>query len=444
MVELCTLGGYNEVGKNMIAVKSGNDAVIFDMGFHMQRIVDFEEEGGHKAGLTANHLIKLDAVPDDGVIASWRHQVKAIALSHCHLDHIGAVPYLAKHYNAPIYGTPFTMSVLNRMMRDDDLSLPNNLVTSNTGKIIKLTNNISIEFIHVTHSTPHSTFIALHTKEGVILYATDFKFDNHPVIGNVSNYDRIKELRDEGVIALFVDSLYSKYDGKMPSEKVAREMLKDVLLGTDNDGSAIIGTCFASHIARLKSFIDFGKKLDRRVVFLGRSMMKYADSANQSGIIDLSKQAQIVGYRQDVKRTLRQIEKQGAQNYLILCSGGQGEPNSVLNRMLEQHYPFKFMNEDQVIFSNKVIPVEPNIANRKELEHKLTNIGARIFRDIHVSGHGGKEDIRDLINMVEPQHIIPCHGPHSLMEPAENLAESMGYKAGKDVHLARNGQKIKI
>jgi len=444
MVEICTVGGYNEVGKNMVAVKTGDDVVLLDMGFHMQRIVDFEEEGGSKGALSVQQMIGMDAVPDDRVLASWKRQVKMIALSHAHLDHIGAVPYLASRYQAPVHGTPFTIAVLDRMMKNDALAIPNPLHPTHTGKEIPISKDVSVEFVHITHSTPQSSFIAVHTKKGVLLYGTDFKLDNHPVIGKMPDVERLKELRDEGVLALFVDSLYSKHNMKTPSEKVAREMLKDVLFGTENEGRAIVGTCFASHLARLKSFTEFGRKMGRKVVFLGRTMMKYTDAAADVGVIDLRKDVEVVGFGRDVKRKLKDIEKKGPENYLIVCSGGQGEPNAVLRRMMKQDYPFRFMNDDHVIFSNRVIPVEPNVTNRQEIERRLKEFGVRIFSDIHVSGHGGKEDIRDLITMTDPAHIIPCHGPRQLVEGTGDLAQEMGYKIGSDVHYMKNGHTLRL
>ena len=173
-------------------------------------------------------------------------------------------------------------------------------------------------------------------------------------------------------------------------------------------------------------------------------MMKYCDADEEIGLVKFRKQAEIVGYGRDVKKKLHEIEKQGPGNYLIVCTGGQGEKHSVLSRMMREDYPFRFMNEDHVIFSNRVIPVEPNIANRAEIERRLKEFGVRIFADIHVSGHAAKEDIRDLIRMTEPQHFIPCHGPHNLVGSAAELAESMGYKLGKDVHLLENGKKVTL
>ncbi|MEK6840009.1 MAG: ribonuclease J, partial [Nanoarchaeota archaeon] len=209
MAEIVGVGGFDEVGKNMVAVKSGKSAAFMDMGFNVQKIVDYEEEGGVRDDLDLNKLFQLNAIPDDRVIASWKPLVKAIALSHCHFDHVGAVPYLAPHYKAPVYGSAYTMAVLQHMMRDDNLSVPNILKQITLGKEIKLSNEMSLEFVSVSHSTPQSSFVVLHTKEGAIIYAPDFKFDNAPIVGEKPDYERIKALRDEGVLALFVDSLYA-------------------------------------------------------------------------------------------------------------------------------------------------------------------------------------------------------------------------------------------
>ncbi len=444
MAEIVGVGGYDEVGKNMVAVKSGTTAAIFDMGFHVQKIVDFEEEGGVRDDLTLPKLLQLDAVPDDRVITSWKPLVKAIALSHCHFDHIGAVPYLAGHYKAPVYGSSYTMAVLQHMMRDDDLSIKNPMKQISLGKEIRIAKDVTLEFVAVSHSTPQSSFVVLHTKEGAILYAPDFKFDNSPIVGEKPDYERIKALRDEGVLALFVDSLYTHHPEKALSERIAREMLQDVLMRSGHEERAIVGTCFASHIARLKSFIEFGNKMGRKVVILGRSMMKYCDAAEEVGVVDFRKHAEIVGYGREVKRKLREIEKQGPSDYLIICTGGQGERNSVLSRMMREDYPFQFMSEDYMIFSNRVIPVEPNIANRREVERRLSEFGVKVFRDVHVSGHARRQDVEEFITLAEPKHLIPTHGPKDVVRGTVTLGEDMGYKLGRDLHLLENGKKLQL
>jgi len=442
--KVAAVGGYSEVGKNMSAVKIGDEAVLLDMGFYLPVIVDFEEEGHDRSSLSPDQMKRMGAIPDDTMLNSWRNNVKAIACSHAHLDHTGAVPYLAPRYNASVIGTPFTLEVLKNMAYNEGLPLKNKYLPLNTGSIYKASKNIKIELINVTHSTPQTAIIAVHTPQGVVVYTNDFKFDNDPIIGKKPDYERLKQLgKEENVRAVIVDSLYSGAAQKTPSEKVAREMLKDVMLGTENHNNPMIISCFASHIARLRSIIDFGQKLNRKVVILGSSMQKYASAAEKVNIVNYSKEAEIVSGADKVKKKLVKMEKEGLNDYLIICTGGQGEPNSVLSKMLNNIYPFYFNQEDTMIFSNRTIPVEPNITNRARMEEKLRKFGVRIYKDIHVSGHGSREDIRDLINMLNPQHVIPSHGHHKLTAPAAELAIEMGYNK-REVHQMKNGETLTL
>ncbi len=443
VIEFCAVGGYNEVGRNMSALRVNGEAVILDMGFHMQKIVDFEERGGNKEDLSADELISIQTIPNDNAIKKWRKEVKAIACSHCHLDHIGAVPYLAPRYNAPVFGTPYTIEVIKSTLKNDRIKIKNPLKPISPNSKYRISKNIELEFINMTHSTVQTAMIAVHTPEGIVLYANDFKFDNHPVLGKKPNYKRLRELGNENLIALVVDSIYSSSEKKTPSERVAREMLKDVLLGTENKDNIIIVTCFASHLARIKSIIEFGRKLNRKIVLLGRSLDKYIRAAEDINLVSFSKQAEIVGYSSKIKRKLNQIEKEGRSNYLLIITGGQGEKEAVLNKMVTGRIPFSFLPGDHVVFSNKVIPVEPNVDNRAELERKLRQKKVRIFTDIHVSGHCAREDLRDLITMVKPKFIIPAHGDVSKRKPLIELALELGYKK-KNTLLMNNGQIIKL
>lgn len=442
-MEICSVGGYAEVGKNMTVLKVDDDAVVIDMGFFLPKLIDFEEEGGDRKTTTSESLIRMGAIPDDKIIDSWRKYAKAIVLGHCHLDHVGAAPYLAHKYNCPVIGTPYTIEVLRNMLKDDGLVMKNEIKTINPNSSVKVSKNVEVELINMTHSTPQTAMIAVHTKEGTVLYANDFKFDNHPVVGKKPNMKRLKELGQDGIKALIVDSTYASDERKTPSEKVAREMLKDVMLGTSNDDNAIITTTFASHIARLKSIYDFGVELDRKVVFLGRSMMKYIAAAEKLNLVNFQK-AQVVGYANKVKKKLSEIEREGRSKYLIVCTGSQGEPGSVLSRMTTNQLPFEFLSDDHVIFSCKTIPVPINQANRAILEGRLKQKKVRIFTDIHVSGHAGREDLRDLIKLVKPEHVIPAHGNHSMLTALSDLAVEMDYELGKTVHMMGNGQMLKL
>ncbi len=443
-IEIFTIGGFDEVGKNMSAVKIDNDIIILDMGLYIPRLLDIEEENNAREYLTRERMIKIGAVPDDSILDRYKQNVKAIILGHCHLDHTGAAAYLAPRYNCPIYGSPFTIQVLSNMLKDDNMKLPNELKVINAGSEFKINKDIKVEFINITHSTLQTVVVAIHTKYGIIVYANDFKLDNYPVVGKKPDYERLRKLgQSKRVIALIVDALYAGEEKKTPSEKVAREMLKDVLLGTNNHNHSIIVTTFASHIARLKSIVDLGIMLNRKVVFMGRSLNKYVSAAEKLNLINFTKRVKIFTYRNQIKKALKIIEKNRSK-YLIVCTGNQGEPNSTLVRIANNEYPFKFIPEDLVIFSSKTIPVRENIENRAKLEANLKSKKVRIFKEIHVSGHAAKEDLRDFIDMIKPKHIIPAQGTLEILNNLAILAEEMGYKKGETVHIMHDFSSLPL
>ncbi len=438
MAKLHAVGGFNEVGKNMLALQLANgSAFIIDCGLYLPPIVELEE--GH---YTPSRLKEIDALPDDSILQSLKKDVKAILISHAHLDHVGAVPYLEKHYNAPIYATPFTIEVLNSIARDNELKLHNKRKPIMPNSKFQV-NGTEIEFLHVTHSTLQTVIIVVHTPEGAVVYANDFKFDNSPTIGRKPDYAKLKKVAENGVLALIVDSLYAADEIKTPSEKIAREMLGDVLLNSYNEDACIIVTTFSSHIARLKSIVDFGKKLDRKIIFLGRSLYKYVTAAVRANLIDFHKDITLVSYRKDVKKVLRRV-MENRTKYLIVCTGHQGEPGSVLVRLAHDETPFRFQSRDHIIFSSKTIPAAINIANRKALEKKLKEKNVRIFTDVHVSGHAAREDLRDLINMLKPKHVIPAHGDIQKLSTLAELCVEMGYKMEKNVHIMQNGKVLNL
>jgi ribonuclease J len=441
-LEIIGIGGYDEVGKNMTVVKYNDEAVILDCGFHLPSLVEFDANGGDRRNLTTKGLQTLGAIPDDTILDSFSDKIKAIIPSHCHLDHVGAIPYIEKKYNAPIVGTPYTIEVIKTLARDEKIKINNKIISKKTGSTYTVSKNIKVEFIRMTHSTLDVATLAVHTPDGVVMYTNDFKLDNQPTMGGKPDYNRLKKIGKEGnVKALIVDSLYSSKSGKTPSESVAREMLKDVMFGADNKGHAIFVTSFASHIARLRSMVEFGKKLNRKVVFLGRSLNKYVRSAEAVGLANFSKDVEIMTYARQVEQKLHQIEKK-KEKYLVVCTGSQAEPNAILTRIGDRKLPFKFEHDDHVIFSCKTIPVAPNIENRERLENSLSRNGVRIFKDVHVSGHGSREDIRDMIDMVKPEVIIPGHGDKKrITGHIEDLANLLGFKTGENLRFLNNGKK---
>jgi len=441
MIKICTVGGYDEVGKNMTAVNVDNEVVILDMGIHLESYIKYTEDEDI-IKIEPSELIKVGAVPDVTKIEKWKKNVKAIIPTHAHLDHVGAVPYLSSNYDAPILGTPFTIAVLKTILKDEGIVIKNKIRKLTPNSVFQLSKNLKLEFINITHSTPHTVMAALHTKYGTILYANDFKFDRFPTLGDKPNYKRLKQLGKKGVLCLILDSTYSQSYTKTPSESVAKEMLRDVLLGTGNRGKAVFVTTFSSHIARLRSIVECGQKMNRKVVFLGRSLSKYCRASESIGIAKFS-DVEIVKYRKDIKRNLAKMRKRGISKYLVVLTGHQGEPKAALSRVANGELGFNFEPDDHVVFSCKTIPTPTNIENRRVLEEKLKKQHVRIFKDIHVSGHAAREDSRDLIGLVRPKHIIPAHGEHKMTNAMADLALEMGYKP-KNIHVMRDGQVLKI
>src|SRR3989338_7734252 len=302
MIEIRAVGGYNEVGKNMTAVKVGDDVVIIDMGLHLDNYIRCTEtEDDDLIEISAHRLIKAGAIPDDSVIHDWKDNVRAIIPTHAHLDHVGALIFLSNKYSAPILCTPFTAEVIKTISKDEKIRLKNNVKVLNANSIYYINNELKIEFINMTHSIPQTVMVALHTRKGILLYANDFKFDNHPTIGKKPNYDKLEELGKKGVKALICDCTGARRDIKTPSELVAKEMLRDVMLGVNSDGKRVIVTTFASHLARLKSIIEFGKKMNRKIIFLGRSLAKYTEAGENIDLVNFSKDVEIVKFGKQVK-----------------------------------------------------------------------------------------------------------------------------------------------
>ena len=427
----------------MVVVELEDDAFIFDEGFFLPSIVSMQEK---EKVMTEKILVKNGAIPDDSVISNIRNKVRAQFIGHAHLDHVGAIPFMSDKYNAPIYGTPFTINVLKSLLDDNKLILKNKVysINPNTSFYVQGKNKkYKIDFINITHSTPQTVMIAIHTEKGVILYANDFKMDDTPVLGLKPNYKVLREIADEGVLCFIVDSLYSGTERKTPSEKIARSLLEEVLLTIQNQKNGMVVTTFSSHIARLKSIVEFSKKIDREIVLLGRSMDKYSKAAINSKIAPFLQDIKISKYRKQVEKTLNKVNK-NRDKYMVVCTGHQGEPGSILERFSRHDLPFRINQGDNIIFSSSVIPTPINQEQFKKMEARLKKNKYRISRDVHVSGHAGREDLRDILNIVRPKHVIPSHGGFDKTGPMISLLKEMGYKEGKNAHLMENGGVLRL
>lgn len=448
-MEICTIGGFEEVGKNMTAVKVGDDVIIFDAGIYLPAVIELQEEESQQKAYSEKKLRGIGAIPNDLILdkLGWRDKVRAIVIGHAHLDHVGAVPYLANRYpKAEILATPFTMAVLDSILGDEKLKIKNKkiIIKGNSSYLIKgKSGNYNLDFVHTTHSTIQCVFLALHTKEGIFFYGLDFKLDNFPTMGNPPNYKKMKELGKKGIKILIVDSIYSGVEKKIGGEVIAKHLLEEAFSKARSKTDALFITTFSSHIERLNNIVKFGKKTNRKIIFLGRSLNKYVECAISVKQAPFKNSIRLVKYRNQINSVLKEVEKNRGK-YMIVCTGHQAESGSILDRISNGKTPFKFRPGDNLIFSSSVIPVSPNILARERMDKKLRKMGVRLQTDVHVHGHGSREDLRVLLEMLKPEHLIPSHGDVKLISPMIELSKEFGYKFGETSHLASNGKVLKF
>ena len=439
-VEIIAVGGYEEVGKNMSAVKVGEDVVIFDMGIHLDRIHIHEDTD--IARMHSLDLIERGIIPDDTLMKDVDGKVRAIVFTHGHLDHIGAVAKLAHRYEAPLIATPYTMALIEKTIKGErKFKVTNPLHVLNSGEKLQISPDITLEFVRTTHSIPQTVTPALHTSEGIIVYSNDFKFDNHQTLSPPPDYQRFRELGRKGVLALIVDTTRAAEDDQLKthSEKVARLVLKDIMEEPLKEDTGMLITTFSSHIERIQAICNIADESNRKILLLGRSMERYCTMAETMGILKLPDTASVYGSPKAVNRALARADENRSE-YVMVTTGHQGEPDALLPRIANGKTMYNVKPGDNVVISASVIPNPMNIANRNLMERRLKGNGARIFTNAHVSGHAGKEDHRDFIRMLNPKHLIPSHGNLNMLAAYTELAEEEGYKLGNDIHILRNGQ----
>ncbi|KAB1193860.1 MULTISPECIES: ribonuclease J [Haloferax] len=446
-IEIATIGGYEEVGRQMTAVRAGDDVVVFDMGLNLSQVLIHDNVETEK--MHSLDLIDMGAIPDDRIMSDLEGDVKAIVPTHGHLDHIGAISKLAHRYDAPVVATPFTIELVKQQIEGENkFNVNNDLVKMSAGETMSIgdSGKVELEFVHVTHSIIDAINPVLHTPEGAIVYGLDKRMDHSPVLEDPIDMKRFREIGREGngVLAYIEDCTNAGRKGRTPSESVARRHLKDVMTSVEDYDGGIVATTFSSHISRVSSLVEFANDIGRQPVLLGRSMEKYSGTAERLGFVDLPDDLGMYGHRKSVDRTFKRIMKEGKENYLPIVTGHQGEPRAMLTRMGRGETPYELDDGDKVIFSARVIPEPTNEGQRYQSERLLRMQGARIYDDIHVSGHLREEGHYEMLQALQPQHVIPAHQNLKGFAPYVDLAESQGYALGRDVHVTRNGNMIQL
>ena len=415
----CPLGGSGEIGMNMNLFAYGKPDdqkwIMVDIG------VTFADDS----------LPGIDLIyPDPGFIIDKKNDLLGIVLTHAHEDHIGAIAHIWPQIKCKIFSTPFTAVLIKEKFKEKRIDIGSNL------KIVDLNGTINldpfkIEFITLTHSILEPNGLRIETPAGVILHTGDWKVDPNPLIGGKINSDRLKEIGNEGVLAMICDSTNVFSIGKSGSELDVRKNILNIMQRLNK---RIIVTSFASNVARMETIFYCAKKTGRQISLVGRSMHK------------IYKAAKHCGYLKDVIKPIdpRDAKKISREKIVYLCTGSQGEPMGAMMRISSYVHPDVFIEKDDtVIFSSKIIP--GNERKLYKLHNQLIKDGIEVISEesdfVHVSGHPNRDDLKDMYNWVKPQCVIPVHGEHRHMMEHINFAKEMQVPYPVQVE---NGDIVKI
>ena len=416
-VQIIPLGGLGEIGKNMTAFRYGDDMILIDAGLM------FPEDD----------MLGIDLViPDISYLIENQDKLKGIFLTHGHEDHIGALPYVMKQIDCPVYGTALTLGILEGRLKENGVSSENCRIIKPGDKITA--GAFKLDFIRVNHSIPDAIAIAINTPIGTIIHTGDFKIDHTPVDGQVTEFNKFAEYGDRGVLALLADSTNAERPGFTPSEKMVGKTFDDEFRYAKN---RIIVATFSSNVHRIQQVIDAALKYDRKVAVIGRSMVNVVNIAKELGYLK-APEGEIIDIDETHNYTPDKI--------VIITTGSQGEPMSALTRMaMNDHKKVDIMPGDTVIISATPIPGNEKLVSRT-IDH-LYKLGADVIYEksngVHVSGHASQEEIKLVHNLVRPQFFIPVHGEFRHLIKHANIAQSLGMPK-ENIVIAENGSVIEI
>lgn len=417
-LKIIPLGGIEEVGKNMTVFEYGNEMIIVDCG------VAFPED----------EMLGVDLViPDFSYLTKNREKFKAMVITHGHEDHIGAIPYVLKELNVPIYGTRLTLGLIKNKLEEHKLVRSTSLKCVKSGDVITI-GNFKIEFIRSTHSIADAVALAITTPVGVIFHTGDFKVDYTPIDGKPIDLSRIAEIGNQGVLALMSDSTNAERDGYTMSEKTVGKVFDNIFTGCTK---RIIVATFASNVHRVQQIVNSAIKTNRKVAICGRSMENVMNVAIELGYLNVP---------EGVLIDIDDIDDYIPERLVLITTGSQGETMSGLSRMASgTHRKVVITKDDLVIISATPIPGNEKLVSN--VIDDLFKIGADVIyhslADVHVSGHACKEEQKLMLSLVKPKYFIPVHGEYRHLKAHAETAMQIGMKE-ENIMMLTNGRVLEL
>lgn len=386
-VDVIPLGGLGEFGMNMLLVSCGDTAVLVDAGVMFP----------------GPDLFGVDLViPDLSVLTPYRGRIAALVLTHGHEDHIGAVSHVWPYVDGPIYGSPFTLALVEPKLHEHGIDVGDRLVSVAPKQVVDI-GPFKIEFLRVTHSIPDCLAVAIHTPQGIVLHTGDFKIDQTPLDGQAFDLHRFAELGAGGVLCLLADSTNADRPGFTGSERDVIDGFEEVFSSAPGK---IVVTAFSTSVYRLQLLVNLADQFERKVVFVGRGMQHTSTIAQELGYLKIPPRLQIRD---------SDMRDYDAEDLLCLCTGSQGEPMAALPRIaIDDHRHVSLAPDDMVVFSSRVIPGNEKAVGR--VMNHIARRGADIVVDgqkhVHVSGHGSQEELKLVLSLVKPRYFVPIHGEY--------------------------------
>jgi ribonuclease J len=417
-VRIIPLGGLGEIGKNMTAIEYRGKIVVVDCGIEFPR----------------DEMLGIDLIlPDIRWLLSRQEDVLAFVITHGHEDHHGALPFVLKQLNRPVYGSRFTLALIKSKLDEHGLIKSTEVIEVNDKSRLKL-GPFDLSFVAVSHSVPDALSVVLGTDLGSIVITGDYKFDHTPIDGRITDVNTFARLGEQGVLALLGDSTNAVNRGSTASESTVGQAFHQIF--AEAEGRVIVA-CFASHIHRVQQAIQIAHLHGRKFAVSGRSMQKNVNIARNLGILKVPDGAMI---------KLTEIDDYRPEEILILTTGSQGEPLSALTRMAFDDHPQVELNEgDTVVIS--ATPIPGNELSVMSTVNRLLKSGATVIhgRDsgVHVSGHASQEDLRMMLNLVRPRFFLPVHGEYRHQHIHRGLARESGIPE-EDIFILENGDVLEI